>query len=229
MSILYLHEPGRMAYDPALQRQRQLVEQVKTADTDDVHLLLLEHDPPVITLGRRGEQTDIRVPHDRLVAMGIEVHESSRGGLVTYHGPGQLVGYAIVHVGRRGRDVRGHVAALEETLIRTLGDYAIPARRSRGYTGVWVDGPDGREAKIAAIGVAVHRWVTYHGFALNVCPELSHFDLITPCGIADRGVTSMQRQLSEPVNIDDVTSALTRRFAEVFQCEQIERMTDTTC
>jgi lipoate-protein ligase B len=209
----------RIAYDPALAIQQRLVQRVK-ADPKLAYLLLLEHDPPVITLGRRGDECDILLPREEVARRGIEVFESSRGGEVTYHGPGQLVGYAILHLDRRDRNVRGHVRNLEETLIRVLAGFGITAGRREGFTGVWVG-----EEKIAAIGVAVHRWVSYHGFALNVTTDLGHFDLIVPCGIRDKTVTSMQELLgAETLKMEQVKAAVVERFREVYEFETLRRI-----
>ncbi len=217
MSVLQLTDLGRAAYGTTLALQKRLVEQTKTADEDLGHLLLVEHDPPVITLGRRGKEADLLVSRRRLAEMGLEVHESSRGGEVTYHGPGQLVGYPIIQLARRGGDVRGYVRNLEETLIRLLGGYGLQPGRKEKFTGVWV----GNE-KVAAIGVAVHRWVTYHGFALNVCTDLSRFELIVPCGIHDKRITSMSELLRRDVTVEEVKPKLVEAFCEVFEFDGIE-------
>lgn len=190
-----------------------LVESV-LARPDEAHLLLVEHDPPVITLGRRGGVQDIVASRQRLAELGVEVHEASRGGEVTYHGPGQLVGYPILHLDRHGRTVRGHVRNIEQVLINTLAAFGIAAHRkdsAEKLTGVWVD-----ERKIAAIGVAVRRWVSYHGFALNVNTDLTHFDLIVPCGIRDKDVTSMARELGSPRDMAAVAETLVRHFAAAY-------------
>lgn len=224
MSILKVHNLGRAPYGPTLERQMHLVEAVQ-ADSDQAHLLLVEHDPPVITLGRRGGEGDILIDRDRLAAMSIEVHEASRGGEVTYHGPGQLVGYPILHLDRHGRTVRGHVKNIEQVLIDTLGEFGIPAHRkdpAEKLTGVWTgEAPNPHEAKIAAIGVAVRRWVSYHGWALNVSTNLSHFDLIVPCGITDKAVTSMAAQLDRDIDVGDVADVLVSRFAEAYGFDEV--------
>ncbi|MCD4823255.1 MAG: lipoyl(octanoyl) transferase LipB [Phycisphaerae bacterium] len=217
MSDLILWDMGRAAYEPVLELQKQLVEEAKNAPDDRAWLLLLEHDPPVITLGRRGKDADILLPHRTINEMGIEIYESSRGGEVTYHGPGQLVGYAIIQLKRRGRNVHGHVYNLEETIIRTLERFGIVAGRRKGFTGVWVG-----DEKVAAIGVAVHRWVTYHGFALNVDTDMSHFDLIVPCGITDKAVTSMSKILGRAVTVEEVKPHLAEIFCDVMGFEKRE-------
>ncbi len=199
---------GRTPYADAWALQKRLVaarQQDRIADG----LILLEH-PPVITLGRSARAEHLLVPREVLVRRGFEVYEVERGGSVTYHGPGQLVGYPILHLGTYREDVVGYVRALEETLIRTLRGYGIAAARLAGYPGVWVDGE-----KIAAVGVAVKRKVTMHGFALNVDPDLSHFAVINPCGL-DRPVTSMARVLGRAVPVDQVREAYLRAFTDVF-------------
>lgn len=239
MARLSVHDLGRIGYDAALEVQRELVERAKAGDDEPGHLLLLEHEPAVITLGRRGKDRDILLPREQLAAMGIEVRDSTRGGEVTYHGPGQLVAYAIhrLHLPRLG--VRDHVHCLEETVIRTLATYGIESVRGdakNGTTGVWTKaaspppGDAGETStalgeKIAAIGVAVHRWVTYHGLALNVRTNLRHFDLIVPCGLTDKGVTSVQKLLGRDVSVEDVKPKLVEHFAAVFEYDAVEYVT----
>ncbi len=222
--ILRVHNLGRAAYGPVLDRQMQLVARVQE-HPDQAYLLLVEHDPPVITLGRRGGEEDVLASRDRLAALGVELYESSRGGEVTYHGPGQLVGYPILHLDRHGRTVRGHVRNIEQVLIDTLAAFDIPAHRkdpAEKLTGVWTGpAPSANEAKIAAIGVAVRRWVSYHGWALNVNTNLSHFDLIVPCGITDKAVTSMAAQLARDLDVATVADTLVARFAETYGFETV--------
>jgi len=198
-------------YAEALALQRSLVEERRFGRIGDM-LLLLEH-PHVITLGvrRDGGRSHILATDEALAARGIEVFEAGRGGDVTYHGPGQLVGYPIVDLNPDRRDVHRYVRDLEEVLIRTARDYGIAAERVEGLTGVWV----GRE-KLAAIGVRIARWVTSHGFALNVNANLDYFSLIVPCGIADRGITSLSRLLGRPVELDETAERVARHFANVF-------------
>jgi lipoate-protein ligase B len=214
MAELVCLDIGRAAYEPALALQERLVAEVKAAGDERAFLVLVEHDPPVITLGRGAEDRHVVASAERLAAEGIEVQASSRGGDVTYHGPGQIVGYPIVRLDLHGRDVHRYLRDLEEALIRTLGRFGVEGYRAEGLTGVWVG-----EEKIAAIGVAVTRWVSYHGFALNVAPDLSHFDLIVPCGIRERGVTSLARLTGEGVSVEAVKPPLVECFAEVFGFE----------
>jgi lipoate-protein ligase B len=203
---------GRAAYGPTVDLQKRLAAEVASAPEERAYLVLVEHNPPVITLGRSAKGPgNVLAPSETLAREGIEVHESSRGGDVTYHGPGQLVGYPILRLDLHGRDVRRYLRDLEEVLIRLLVRFGVEGRRTEGLTGVWVG-----NYKIAAIGVAVSHWVTYHGFALNVEPNLSHFGLIVPCGIRDKGVTSLARVLGRPVTVAEVKPPLVECVAEVF-------------
>jgi lipoyl(octanoyl) transferase len=207
---------GLVDYTDGLALQSELVAQRKSGEVGDT-LLLLEH-PPVITLGAktRGKPTHIIATDDELRRSGVTVHETGRGGDVTYHGPGQLVGYQIFDLQPDRADVHRYVRDLEAAIIVALGRFGIAGKRVQGLSGVWV-GPDGREEKIAAIGVRISRWITSHGFALNVEPDLRHFQLIVPCGIADRGVTSMARVLGRSVSMSDVEDAIVDGFNQIFE------------
>jgi lipoyl(octanoyl) transferase len=198
-------------YADALALQRSLVEDRRAGRIGDT-LLLLEH-PAVLTLGVRGDggRSHILASSEDLAARAIEVHEAGRGGDVTYHGPGQIVGYPIVDLKPDRCDVHRYVRDLEEVLIRVARDYGITASRIDGLTGVWVG-----EEKLAAIGVRISRWVTSHGFALNHTTNLSHFGLIVPCGIADRGVTSIA-ELGCQAERFEVEGRIAHHFCEVFQ------------
>jgi lipoyl(octanoyl) transferase len=202
---------GRIAYAEALAMQRSLVEDRRAKQVDDL-LLLLEH-PHVLTLGVRGDggRAHILATPEMLNARGVEVHETGRGGGITYHGPGQIVGYPILDLQPDRRDVHKYVRDIEEVLIRAAADYGVEARRIEGLTGVWV----GRD-KLAAIGVRIARWVTSHGFAFNVTTDLQYFDLIVPCGIADRGVTSLARLLGRSVDRVEVEDRIVAHFSDVF-------------
>jgi lipoyl(octanoyl) transferase len=202
---------GVVPYTDGLALQRALVEQRQHDRVDDL-LLLLEH-PHVLTLGVRGDggRSHILANLDHLAARGIGIHETGRGGDITYHGPGQIVGYPIVDLKPDRRDVHRYVRDLEDVLIRTAADYGIEAHRVPGLTGAWV----GSE-KLAAIGVRIARWVTSHGFALNVSTDLECFNLILPCGLADRGVTSLERLLGRPVARAEVEDRLIVHFCDVF-------------
>jgi lipoate-protein ligase B len=198
-------------YGEAWELQRRLAAARRAGQIDDV-LILLEH-PHVYTLGRRADEAHVLANASRLGEIGATLFRIDRGGDVTYHGPGQLVGYPILDLQGRGQDVHRYVEDLEETIIRTLADFGVEADRVAGYPGVWVG-----EKKIAAIGVKVARWVTSHGFALNVDPDLAYFDEIIPCGLHDRGVTSLARLLGRAVPSSDVTASLVRHFSAVFEC-----------
>lgn len=203
---------GVVGYGAALDLQRRLVAD-RQRDIVADQLLLLEH-PPVITLGARADAGNVLASPAALRRRGVEVHDARRGGDVTYHGPGQLVGYPIVLLKPDRCDVRRYVRDLEEVLIRAAADFGVRAARAPGLTGVWV-GDD----KLAAIGVRLSRWVTSHGFALNVTTDLDDFTLIRPCGLADRGVTSLRRLTGGDVSDAAVADRVARRFAEVFERE----------
>jgi lipoyl(octanoyl) transferase len=200
---------GRVPYARGLEIQAVLVADRQARRVPD-HLLLLEHDP-VFTLGRNARRDNVLFPADALRERGFGVFETGRGGDVTYHGPGQVVGYPILDLAPDRCDVHRYVRDLEEVMIRTCHDYGIEAGRVEGLTGTWV----GRD-KIGAIGVRIARWVTSHGFAFNVATDLSAFDLIVPCGIRGRGVTSLERLLGHPVPLDEVMGRLAGHFATVF-------------
>jgi len=202
---------GLMPYPEALALQRALVEDRRANRVGDL-LLFVEH-PHVLTLGVRGDggRAHILAAPEALAARGVEVHETGRGGDITYHGPGQIVGYPIVDLRPDRCDVHRYVRDLEDVLIRTAADYGIDAGRVVGLTGVWVD----RE-KLAVIGVRIARWITSHGFALNVTTDLEYFNLIVPCGIADRGVTSLARLLGRSVDRAEVEERIASHFSRVF-------------
>lgn len=206
---------GRVGYDDALARQQHLVEERRAGRRGDT-LLLLVHDP-VITIGvrARGARTNILAAPEALEAAGVQVRETGRGGDVTYHGPGQLVAYPILDLRPDRCDVHAYVRDLEEVVVQAIATFGIRGRRIDGLTGVWVGAP-GREAKIAAIGIRISRWITSHGFALNVTTDLRHFGLIVPCGITDRGVTSIAEHLGRPVPMREVEDAVVAAMAAVF-------------
>ena len=206
-----------VGYDEALAMQRALVEERRADRVPDL-LLLLQH-PPVITLGVRGDggRANIVAADDRLRALGITIHETGRGGDVTYHGPGQIVGYPILDLRPDRCDVHRYVRDVEEVMIRVCADYGVMAGRIKGLTGAWIGADKIGADKIGAIGVRISRWITSHGFAFNVNTNLDHFRLIVPCGIVDRGVTSLERATGTRIPIDDVEDAIIRRFAETFE------------
>lgn len=212
MRTLTVRVLGRVEYPAAVELQRELVEARRAGDVGDT-LLLLEH-PPVITLGvsARGRRSNIVASAGELARAGVVVHETGRGGDVTYHGPGQLVGYPIFNLNPHRRDVHKYVRDIEQALIDAVAAFGITAGRLPGLTGIWVD-----QHKLAAIGVRISRWITSHGFALNVATNLSHFDLIVPCGIQDRGVTSMDRLLGREVPMAGVEAAVELAFRNVFR------------
>jgi lipoyl(octanoyl) transferase len=199
-----------MDYGEALELQRELVAARQQGSIPD-QLLLLEH-PHVITLGRNGRMENLLASDAALASAGISFYPINRGGDVTYHGPGQLVGYPILDLREWKRDVGAYVRALEQTIIDMLADYGISAGRIPGLTGVWVD-----QRKIAAIGVHIGRWVTSHGFALNVSTDLNYFQYIVPCGLT-KPVTSMA-QLGVRAGVAETSRALAAHFGRIFDCE----------
>jgi lipoyl(octanoyl) transferase len=200
---------GLTGYADGLRLQERAVEGLRAGDGRE-QLLLLEH-PHVFTLGRGADAANILADEKQRALHSIEVHETGRGGDVTYHGPGQLVGYPIINLKPDRCDVHRYVRDIEEVLIRTVGEYGITGKRINGLTGVWV----GNE-KIAAIGVRIARWITSHGFALNVNTDLQYFQMIVPCGITDKGVTSLARLAGRRLDLREVARVAARHFAEIF-------------
>jgi lipoyl(octanoyl) transferase len=200
---------GRIPYAEGLEVQARLVAERQAGHVPDT-LLLLEHEP-VFTLGRNARPENMLLAASDLRARGFEVFETGRGGDVTYHGPGQVVAYPVLELGPDRRDVHRYVRDLEETMIRTCADYGVAAGRIQGLTGTWVG-----DLKIGAIGVRIARWVTSHGFALNVSTDLAPFDLIVPCGIRGRGVTSLERQVGPEVSLDEAMARIAGHFVDVF-------------
>ena len=211
MRALEVRHCGVIRYEEALALQRTLVEERRANRVPDL-LLLLQH-PPVITLGVKGDggRSNILAGADRLADLGIEVSETGRGGDVTYHGPGQVVGYPILDLRPDRCDAHRYVRDLEEVMIRGCASYGVQAHRLDGLTGTWVD-----DRKIGAIGVRISRWITSHGFAFNANTNLDHFELIVPCGITNRSVTSLQRAIGEVVAMNMVEDVLVRHFCDVF-------------
>jgi lipoyl(octanoyl) transferase len=208
-----LIDAGEVPYEQAWAWQRELVSQRAAGAREDT-LLLLEH-PPTITLGRGAHREHLLVAPDELARRGVALVETDRGGDVTYHAPGQIVGYPILKLSRHGGDVLRYLRDLEEVLIRALATYGLRGERTEQLTGVWVEG-----AKIAAIGVRVSAsGVTSHGFALNVATDLAGFGQIVPCGIRDRGVTSLAALLGAPPSMEEVRGRVLDAFAEVFHAE----------
>ena len=209
---------GLVPYAHALDLQQRLHAEVAAGDRPDT-LILLEH-PHVYTLGRRGIMDDILASDDELKRLGIEVHHTDRGGEVTYHGPGQLVGYPIINLRRWGGGPLKYVRSLESTIIAALSEFDIQSQSEGHPTGVWVE-----DRKIAAIGVKVARRVTTHGFAINVSADLSYFDRIVPCGMPDIQVTSVSRELHRLVSVDEILPVVVEKFGETFG----QRMSDGHC
>src|SRR5246127_2939390 len=233
MSTCSIVDLGLIPYARAWELQKRLVAARKAGAIEDV-LLFCEH-PHVITLGRSGNRANLLASENVLQQKGVEYFATSRGGDITYHGPGQIVGYPILNLGAIRRDVVWYVRTLEEAIIRTSAELRIAARREPGKTGIWVGptsrpvipsgseesaflsaAPDAAPEKLAAIGVHISRWVTSHGFAYNVSTDLRYFDLIVPCGIADRKATSLEKLLSRSVTPDWVKPRLTLRPSDLF-------------
>jgi lipoyl(octanoyl) transferase len=215
---LVVRRLGVVPYEEGLALQRALVDERRAGTIPDT-LLLLEH-PHVLTIGVRkgGGRANILATPERLATLGVSVYEAGRGGDVTYHGPGQLVGYPVLDLRPDRQDVHHYVRDIEEVMIRVCDDFGVTAERLSGLTGAWVRRNRSFE-KIAAIGVRIARWITSHGFALNVNTALNYFGLIVPCGISEHGVTSLQVMRGSPVAMDAVEDAVVRRFAEVFGAE----------
>ncbi|HUP62591.1 MAG TPA: lipoyl(octanoyl) transferase LipB [Thermoanaerobaculia bacterium] len=216
MRTCSLHQLHLVTYENGMKLQQKLVE-LRQRDEIDDQLLLLEH-PAVITLGRGGSASNLLASPELLASQRIRFFETTRGGDITYHGPGQIVGYPILHLGEGHRDVRKYVTRLEEVLIRTVAEYGITAERVDGKRGIWA-GPN----KIAAIGVRIARWVTSHGWALNVSTNLEHFRFITPCGLHGTGVTSIERETGRRISMEEVREVICAKFAEVFERELVPR------
>jgi len=207
---LNILDVGLEPYDSVLDLQHQLVRARRDGLVEDT-LILVEH-PPVITLGRRGDENNILVSSQYLSDLGVEVRRVERGGDVTYHGPGQLVGYPILDLRQHRQDVGWYMHSLEEVLVRTLSDFGIPTKRLPGNIGVWLD----KHRKIAALGVRIEDWITYHGFALNVAPDPAHCELVVPCGLVGKEVTSMAAVLGSVVSMAKVRERASGNFATVF-------------
>lgn len=213
---------GRTDYRPAwdLQRriQSRLIEDKRSDEPERIpHLFLLVEHPPVYTLGKSGDEQNLLASEEELARRGASFVQIDRGGDITYHGPGQVVGYPILDLDDFYTDIHRYLRDLEEVIIRTCGDYGVPAGRVADRTGVWV-GPDGRgeERKICAMGIRCSRWVTMHGFAFNVDPDLSDFSMIVPCGIDDRGVTSLVRETNRTIDMAQAEERIIRHFGDVF-------------
>ncbi|MEA1964475.1 MAG: lipoyl(octanoyl) transferase LipB [Candidatus Aerophobetes bacterium] len=213
---------GLRDYSGVYNLQKKLVNKRMKGEIPDV-LILNEHNP-VFTIGRKGGKGNILVSEEELKKRGIKIYEIDRGGDVIYHGPGQLVGYPIIDLKSKGKDIHLYLRNLEEVIIRLLKDYGVRSKRIEGYTGVWV----GNE-KIAAIGIGVKRWISFHGFCLNVNPNFSYFNMINPCGIKDREMTSLERLTNfednrkGEVKLAELTDNFIKHFGEVFSLEMINK------
>jgi lipoyl(octanoyl) transferase len=207
--LFCVEKPGLVGYEEALRLQSERVAQRKASEIPDL-LLLLEH-PHIYTLGRNATREHLLVSREQLNRLGAKVYETDRGGDITYHGPGQLVGYPILDLTQHRRDLSWYMRSLEEVFIGVAADFGVHAGRMSGAPGVWVG-----DKKLVAMGVHVSRWVTSHGFAFNVSTDLSYFDHIVPCGLRGKGVTSLQRLLDRNVEMETVIEKVVLHFSEVF-------------
>ncbi len=215
MRTLDVRRLGIVPYGEGLALQKRLVDERRAGAIPDT-LLLLRH-PHVLTVGvKKDGRSHIIAPEDRLAALGVEVFDTGRGGDVTYHGPGQIVGYPIIDLNPDRRDVHKYVRDIEQVMIRACAHYGVDAGRLTGMSGTWITHPERGPEKVGAIGVRISRWVTSHGFAFNVTTDLSFFDLIVPCGITEHGVTSLERATGRVHDLTEVESVLARSFGEVF-------------
>ncbi|MFN8482110.1 MAG: lipoyl(octanoyl) transferase LipB [Anaerolineae bacterium] len=212
--IVWLLNMGVEPYRPVLELQRRIVAAKKDGWPCDV-LLLLEHEP-VYTLGRHSDESFILADPATLAAQGIEVVRIERGGEVTYHGPGQIVGYPILHLGHFKKDIRWYIGAIGEVIIRTLADYGIPGEFDPKYPGVWIEG-----GKICAVGVKNERWIMYHGFAMNIDPDMAHWRGIVPCGLVGKDVATLADALGRRPPSDEVRQRIVTHFEAVYGCRVV--------
>ncbi|MEE8400338.1 MAG: lipoyl(octanoyl) transferase LipB [Desulfobacterales bacterium] len=210
MAALTAYHLGLMDYQQAFDLQDRLIQERIAGDIGTDILLLLEH-PPTLTMGKRDDPKHLLVSESEISARGVAIVSTDRGGSITWHGPGQLVAYSIVDLKQRQMDVHKYIRNLETVIIRTLADFSIRSARDENHVGVWVE-----QDKIAAIGVRIRKWVTKHGFAINVNSDLTPFSLINPCGITDRGVTSIAAILGHDVSMEDVRKGVVKHFSDVF-------------
>lgn len=236
MNKVEFQDLGRVSYGDAWQFQTELfqetvdaklvnrknpeAEQIRTRD----HFLFVEH-PPVFTLGKSGKEEHLLIDQEALKSEGIEYYPVNRGGDITYHGLGQIVGYPILDLDHYFTDIHKYLRFLEEVIISTLADYGISAGRSDGETGVWISAGTPLARKICAMGVKASRWTTMHGFALNVNTDLKHFGYIVPCGITDKAVTSLHLELDREVDMEEVKERIKVHFQNQFQCEFVPTQT----
>jgi len=212
MGKLWSTDLGLISYQECLSLQRKLVGLRLKGEIEDT-LLLLEH-TPVITIGASGGEENLLVKPEEAERAGVEIHQTDRGGNITYHGPGQLVGYPIFDLRSHGKDVHLFLRNLEQVVVDCLAEFGVTGEAVQGYTGVWVGGD-----KICSIGIAVRKWISYHGLALNVNPNFEHWALIHPCGLADRKVTSLERLIGRDPGMDAVKACIVEKFAAVFGVE----------
>jgi lipoate-protein ligase B len=223
MSELFVSDLRRIGYTDSVRLQERLRDECVESCGRRNFLLLVEH-PPVITLGRSGSARDVLAGRERLAQMGVSVVESNRGGQVTFHGPGQFVAYPVIDLAARGRDLHSYLRDLEAWLVRLCRSYGVPAHADCPHTGVWVE-----DRKIASIGIAVRRWVSTHGVALNVDVDLRYFDLIVPCGLADVRMTSLAAEMGEPPSMEAVAARAADFFAEDFELTPISSAPSEAC
>lgn len=222
MHEIILQDVGHRSYQPVWDYQENLLKQKidakRTGTKAPDYLLLVEHDP-VYTLGKNGKETNLLIAQHLLQQKGIEFFHINRGGDITYHGPGQIVGYPVIDLENFKTDIGWYLRSLEEVIILTINEYGLKGERSKGETGVWLDANvKGRERKICAMGIRCSRWVTMHGFALNVNVDLNYFNYITPCGIQDKQVTSLQKELGTDIPVEEVKEKILENFEQVFSC-----------
>lgn len=227
------HQPYQKIWDlqeELLQQQVAIKMRLRQADDDNSvpltanHLLFVEHNP-VYTLGKSGNIKHVLISEEKRKEQGIEFFHINRGGDITFHGPGQLVGYPVLDLEKFKTDVGWYLRSLEEVIILTMAEYGLEGGRSKGETGVWLDADiKGRERKICAMGIRCSRWITMHGFAFNINTDLSYFNYIIPCGIQNKQVTSLQKELGYPVDMHEVKEKVKQNFASVFQAEVVSEI-----
>lgn len=220
MREIILQDLGGQPYKQTWDYQEELLQQKIKAKQDGLeapdYLLFVEHNP-VYTLGKNGKEKNLLINQQMLAAKGIEYFHINRGGDITFHGPEQLVGYPVLDLDNYKTDLGWYLRSLEEVIILTIGEYGLKGERSKGETGVWIDAAvKGKERKICAMGIRCSRWITMHGFALNVNVDLNYFNFITPCGIQDKQVTSIQKELGHAVDMNEVKEKLVKNFEQVF-------------
>lgn len=230
--LVQFQDLGQMDYSSAWDYQESLLKHnvglksefaASSPATTKHHLLFVEHNPPVYTLGKSGHMENVLISEQEIAARGLQFFRTNRGGDITFHGPGQLVGYPVLDLEKFFTDIGRYLRSLEEVVILTLAQYGIQAGRSAGETGVWIEpGIPGRERKICAMGVRCSRWITMHGFALNVNTDLSYFNFIIPCGIGHKQVSSIQKELGRPIDLADVKEKVKRNFERVFDAQVVE-------